>query len=395
MKETLVLTFNGESQDIKLRIYRETLKYIADNLSNAEVYQFVDNQDLLRYVTKHNFSSVISTNEIPRDTVFLLKGVGLVQILIGMQKELLDISDIIIDPLVLKSEKYLVGTRYLLPFLLTEVPAESLADIMGIDSDTLAEEVSHNEAESELLEIVQLYKKLKWDSDFFGVNIGYISCLRLTLNIERHIKKFIRKERIDLLEYLCNCHDRESVITSERNGYSFVDMRLTFEQFLHDNKKIQEREHYLVAKGRDSDIEKLKNIATDIYKHSRYYFDANFDRDKVIDFYRGWVEKAVCGQFDDYAYVLYCDKEPIGFCTIKKVRKNAAKIGLFGMSSEHMGEGLSKYLLNASLQKLKDEEGINYVEVVTQGRNYAAQRLYQRCGFVTKSTELWYHKWFR
>jgi hypothetical protein len=34
------------------------------------------------------------------------------------------------------------------------------------------------------------------------------------------------------------------------------------------------------------------------------------------------------------------------------------------------------------------------VQVITQGRNYAAQRLYQRAGFVTRKTELWYHKWF-
>tara|TARA_Y100000031_G_C7967214_1_gene268715 strand:- start:160 stop:300 length:141 start_codon:yes stop_codon:yes gene_type:complete len=33
------------------------------------------------------------------------------------------------------------------------------------------------------------------------------------------------------------------------------------------------------------------------------------------------------------------------------------------------------------------------VFVVTQGRNYAAQRLYLNVGFLTKETELWYHKW--
>ena len=66
---------------------------------------------------------------------------------------------------------------------------------------------------------------------------------------------------------------------------------------------------------------------------------------------------------------------------------------LFGMNSKYRGEGLAKYLLGKSLQNLSGQ-GFDYVEVVTQGRNYAAQRLYQKCGFVTKSTELWYHKWF-
>jgi hypothetical protein len=30
----------------------------------------------------------------------------------------------------------------------------------------------------------------------------------------------------------------------------------------------------------------------------------------------------------------------------------------------------------------------------TTQRNYAAQRLYQRCGFLTGSIHLWYHKWY-
>jgi ribosomal protein S18 acetylase RimI-like enzyme len=35
------------------------------------------------------------------------------------------------------------------------------------------------------------------------------------------------------------------------------------------------------------------------------------------------------------------------------------------------------------------------VNVVTQGRNVRAQRLYQKSGFATDSVMLWYHKWFR
>jgi len=37
---------------------------------------------------------------------------------------------------------------------------------------------------------------------------------------------------------------------------------------------------------------------------------------------------------------------------------------------------------------------IDKVSVVTQGHNLAAQRLYQRCGFLTHSIKFYYHKWF-
>ncbi len=392
LTETVVLNFSKKNSDLKSQVYQETLDYIASG-SGARVHEFKDNRQLVTFLQGAEYSVIVSTNDIPAETALLLKGLGIVQILIGMREDLLDVSDIIIDPLVRRSERFLVGSRYLLPSAARKFSIPKLAGLMDIVPQILEEEVAHNEAENDLLEIVRLYQKLDWDSNFFGRNIGYISCLRLTPNIERHIKKFIRREKIDMLEYLCNCHDRESVTTCERNGYSFVDIRLTFEQFL-QSESVERLKGYVVRKAAVSDIPRLKEIATDIYRYSRYYFDTNFDRNKVIEFYTNWVEKAVRGQFDHYAYVLVEGKTVIGFCSIKKIRKNAAAIGLFGLASECKGKGLAQYLLQIALQKLKKEEKINYVEVVTQGRNYEAQRLYQKCGFVTKITELWYHKWF-
>ncbi|NQV00054.1 MAG: GNAT family N-acetyltransferase [Parcubacteria group bacterium] len=392
MNEVLILVLNKKSSGIREQVYAATVKYIASNIPNSKTYEFSDNRELIEYIKTNQFSTVVYSNDIATETCFLLKGLGLVQILIGMRDDLTQVSDIIIDPLIYKSEKYLVGTKYLLPSIVSQVSVESLAEIIGIKPSSLSEDVSSNEAEIELIGIVKLYQKLEWDSNFFGINIGFITCLRLTPNIEKHIIKFIRREKLDLVEYRCNCHDRESVIASEKNGYSFVDMRLTFEKALSNEVKFKDKEGYSVSKGKVEDIEKLKDIVTNIYKHSRYYFDVNFDRNKVIDFYHSWVERAILGKFDDYAYVLYFNQEPVGFCTIKKIKNNSARIGLFGMSSKYTGKGLARHLLNISLHKLY-EENVNYVEVVTQGRNYDAQKLYQRCGFVTKSTELWYHKW--
>jgi ribosomal protein S18 acetylase RimI-like enzyme len=74
--------------------------------------------------------------------------------------------------------------------------------------------------------------------------------------------------------------------------------------------------------------------------------------------------------------------------------KNTAKIGVFGISQDYQGKGLGKVLLNNVLKAAKDE-GAQSINVVTQGRNYYAQRLYQSVGFRTHGNELWYHKWIK
>lgn len=393
--DTLILGHNSSSEnDTRTKVYDLTLEFLSENMQNALTMEFTNNSNLLDFLAKYSITTVITTCAIPIETGLLLKGLGVVQLYIGHQDASSRIADIIIDPLVPERSKHIFGEKFLLSSILNEKYTSEIAKIYSISVTELMEKVEYHNAEQNLLDVACLFQKLQWDSDFFGVNIGYISCLRLTKNIEANITKFVRKEKLNLLEYLCDCHDKESVLECEKNGYSFVDIRLTFERAISDNIQTAPNRGFKVRKGRESDIPHLKEIATDIYIQSRYYFDQSFDTDKVQLFYLNWVEKAVRGDFDDFAYVLTADDIPIGFCTIKLGRHGTAAISLFGLDKNYEGKGLGKYLLMTSLSKLKSEYDINYIEVVTQGRNYAAQRLYQKCGFVTKSTQLWYHKWF-
>lgn len=395
--KTLFLTFKSkENGSIPGVVYNDTLLYIRYNIQNSCVYMYEDDASLIDHILSNNISIVVTTRDILYQTALLLRGLNVVLIMIGTKPELEDMIDIEIDPLLTKTSKRnknFTGLRYLLSSVAEKLGLEPLAKNMKVPVSRLEEELQSNQAEIELVDIISLFKKLQWDSDYFGINIGYVSCLRLTPNIERIVKEFTKKEKIDLLEYLCNCHDKISVLNAERSGYSFVDIRLTFERHLTNTFSLPVKKDFRVDKGCLQDIEKLRSIASDIYKDSRYYFDGEFERSRVIDFYVNWIEKAILGNFDDYAFVMYRNDEPVGFCTIKEYKKNAVSIGLVGMDKVIQGNGMAEYLVNSSLMKLK-KRGKRYVEVVTQGRNYEAQRLYQKCGFITKKTELWYHKWF-
>jgi len=145
--------------------------------------------------------------------------------------------------------------------------------------------------------------------------------------------------------------------------------------------------------GTEKDIPHIRRIAVDLYSHSRYTFDVNFPRDKVREFYSSWIEKAVRGTFDDLAWIICANDIPVGFCSVRYQENCEASIGLVGIDNRFAGKGLGAFVLTRTLEEL-ESEGVKRIRVVTQGRNYAAQRLYQKVGFFIKQIEIYYHRWY-
>lgn len=313
-----------------------------------------------------NSIDVVISNGLPKEWYLITKGLKIVTITLDDLEKYRNFSDIVIDFKSLDNNRYFTGSEY------------SICNNIDMEAD--------------FLEIINLIVKMEWDSNFWGCNVAFLSSRHLTENIIVQINKFIRKENIRLVEYLCNCHDNRSVIIAEQHGFHFTDIRLSFEKVLNEKKDVTLDKGITFDKATEKDISTLKDISFDLYKDSRYFFDTNFDVNKAREFYQSWVIKAVLGTFDDECFCLYAKDEPVGFCTIKYGISASANIGLFGLSKEYQGKGLSRKLLTLVLNELINKK-ISRVTVVTQGRNYLAQRLYQKAGFLTRSTELWYHKW--
>ena len=234
---------------------------------------------------------------------------------------------------------------------------------------------------------------LKWDSSFWGFPVSLITSRKLTDNIIYRINKFVKKNKIKLIQYLCDCHDRKSVSLAEQNKFAFKDIRLTFEKNLRDRKTKKDllNKNFKIAKSKD--VNQICKISDSIYKDSRYYFDKKFDKKKVQEFYNLWVQRAVKNLFDNLC-LIYCRyNKPVSYCTLRYIDKKKVVIGLFGVNKNLIGKGIGKKLIKGVFSFLI-ARGYKKITVVTQGRNLNAQRLYQKSGFITKKTELWYHKWY-
>lgn len=355
MRKLFVFQQDDSPYALELRAARKRItdKTWETNLTDLSV-ELLENLD----------TEVVVSCGLPKAWYYTLKGMNLVSVTLDKVETYFDYADIVIDHLSNDVRREFTGLEY--------------SVIRNRDFDIGA--------------IVNIVQKLSWDSAFFGFNIAFLMCMSLTENICMRIEKFIRRENIRLVEYLCNCHNASTVKTAEKNLYQFKDIRLTFHKYLTKKNGEVLPDGFSYRQANEGDVEALRGISDSLYKDSRYWFDGGFEQAKIIDFYGDWVAKSVRGLFDHECWAIFSEYRPVAFCTIRYNKEKTASIGLFGLASNYQGRGLGKQLLSHVFNTLLSR-GVEEVSVVTQGRNYAAQNLYQSMNFRTKRTQLWYHKW--
>ena len=235
-----------------------------------------------------------------------------------------------------------------------------------------------------------LCERLEWDSGFFGIPIGRVEVPRLTSQEAEQVVAWCRDERVECVYFLCDPSDRQSIRAAESVGLSFVDIRVTLERSIADFTAEPSRSTLRIA--RDSDLAALRSIASSSYHDSRFYADGRFPIEKCAELYATWIEKS-CQGFADRVMVAEQDESIAGYIACKAVDPGRGAITLVAVAEHARGSGLGRDLVNAALEWAREVE-LSLVTVVTQGRNLAAQRLYQRCGFATREMQLWYHGWF-
>lgn len=232
---------------------------------------------------------------------------------------------------------------------------------------------------------------LEWDSNFFGKKIGRVTGSKLTPALAAQINDWAIANHVNCLYFLAIIDDSITSQTAENEGYHLTDVRVTLEHRLR-NQIIPPIDAARIRSAQESDIEQLRIISRNNHSDSRFYYDGHFDFAKCDELYAVWIEKSVRGAADQ---VLVWDENgtAVAYVTGKLLSDGNGSVELVGVHPDWQGKGIG-YILTMQLLAWFQRQGAKRVTVVTQGRNIGAQVLYQRCGFVTFSTELWYHKWF-
>jgi dTDP-4-amino-4,6-dideoxy-D-galactose acyltransferase len=234
---------------------------------------------------------------------------------------------------------------------------------------------------------------LEWDSQFFGKKIAKVTDNFLTPETTSVILNWCESHEIDCLYFLADSNDATTIRLAEANGFRFVDIRLTFERYV-DTGLVPNNGDFSgsIRSNTASDIPALRDIARLNHRDSRFYFDSNFYLSQCDALYKTWIDQS-CRGYADAVLVVTIKDQPVGYISCHLRGQSRGQIGLLGIDAKHRGKGLGRHLVSAAFHWF-NERDVAQVTVVTQGRNCPAQRLYQRCGFLTQKVELWYHRWF-
>ena len=243
-----------------------------------------------------------------------------------------------------------------------------------------------------------LCRLLDWDSEFFGRKIASTNVVALGPVEVEAVLAWCRAQAIDCLYHLSDATDLATLRAIEQREFRLVDIRVTLDRKLDPPRALANAPQHAptaassIRRARPSDVAILRAIASKSYTDSRFYADSNFDRARCDELYATWIEKS-CGGWAEAVWVAENAGIPAGFVTCHAREQRRGEIGLLGIGEEARGRGLGRYLIERALDWFT-EAGLARVTVVTQGKNVAAQRLYQSCGFRSAKVELWHHRWF-
>jgi dTDP-4-amino-4,6-dideoxy-D-galactose acyltransferase len=228
---------------------------------------------------------------------------------------------------------------------------------------------------------------LEWDSEFFGRRIANVQDDRPGSSGMPRILEWCVRERIDCLYLLVAADDSDTGRAAQDHGFRLVDIRTTLERPLSSDLPAVSA----VRPAREDDIPALMEIARTSHTDSRFFHDPGFSRQECERLYAVWIQKS-CHGFADAVLVAEQESKPAGYITCHS-SGGTAQIGLLAVADWARGRGVGRDLVLASLHEFSLRNA-PCATVITQGRNVASQRLYQRSGFITRSVELWYHRWF-
>jgi len=229
---------------------------------------------------------------------------------------------------------------------------------------------------------------LDWDTEFWGVPIGRVEGETLDAERLRAVDGWADETAVACLYFLADSADAPSAHAAEAGGFRLMDLRVELRRPVDGDDSLAD-----LRDARPEDADALRAIARASHGVTRFYADPGFPDERCDDLYDTWISRSLEG-WADGVLVAEVDGRPAGYVSCHLDESGTGSIGLIAVDAEVRRAGLGVALSRGAVAWCRDR-GAERMSVVTQGRNAAALRTFQRAGFLVESIGLWFHKWYR
>ena len=187
-----------------------------------------------------------------------------------------------------------------------------------------------------------------------------------------------------------NCKFQKD-ISDEFHG-DLVDIKTTYEKALNESDRYRKNQSVTVEfYNNKKPDDRMLDIAIQCGEYSRFKVDRNFPSNKFIALYKTWIIKSLTRELADQVIITKMNDLITGLITVG-YKDGKGTIGLVGVHSDSRGTGQGSVLIQAALNYFIENKCF-VVQVVTQGSNIAACRLYEKFGFALVYQSNFFHFW--
>lgn len=247
---------------------------------------------------------------------------------------------------------------------------------------------------------IDVIKRLNWDSECFGYEVGTVSIGSNALEYS----KFFKEAGSYQLVYIFSKTSLIGLPSSIRK----VDEKITLKKELQPSSfgvrgggDPVERDDPSGAVGDFGiidfadipldDIEKdLDDLALISGKYSRFKTDRRLNNQEFERLYQTWVRKALVE--DDKGWAFVKEGQARGMITLTTTQTGTFKISLLAVHPSTRNQGVGRALISKALTT-GINSGSRTLLVTTQRANIAAMALYQKAGFEVTDACHVYHWW--
>lgn len=235
---------------------------------------------------------------------------------------------------------------------------------------------------------------LTWDSQHFDRRIGRLPHPPQTPDGWKAVDQSARLQALDCVYLLLDIADSPAIAAAEASGFQLVDLRYTLDRDIPGQPLAAPAlpAGANLRQATPADSADLQAIARQVHTDTRFFSDTHFDPARSAEMYAVWIASYLEEAQNVTVWLAEMEGEVLGYLTCR-ISGELGRIGLVGLAPRGRGQGLGSALLAAGCEWFAQQGAIR-VEVVTQGRNLPAQRLYQRGGFHSTRLQLWFHKWY-